>query len=302
MATELPTTRVRPPSMPPTAESTGAAAGLCTACSSPYAADQAYCLSCGRRVGERRDDLLAALAPAPVAVREVALPTTSRGPFLWSPLGGGALAGVLAMGLAFGAIALGGDEPRAQDIVVNVPRQPAARVVNNISGGGAAVPVAEFVSDWPGDDGWTVQLDALPKDGTQPAQVDAAKADATGKGAEDVGALDSDDHASLDAGEYLVYSGVFDTKAAATKALKGLKKDFPGAKVVKVAADGGAAPKLSKDTKKASDDELEQLESTGGDDFVKKSKKLPDKVGTSGAAPKKDNKTPGAGSEGTTIG
>ena len=37
-------------------------------------------------------------------------------------------------------------------------------------------------------------------------------------------------------------------------------------------------------------------------DFVKKSKKLPDKVGTGGAPPPKDDAAPGGGSEGTTIG
>ena len=37
-------------------------------------------------------------------------------------------------------------------------------------------------------------------------------------------------------------------------------------------------------------------------DFVKKSKKLPDKVGTGGKPPPKDKAAPGGGSEGTTIG
>lgn len=37
-------------------------------------------------------------------------------------------------------------------------------------------------------------------------------------------------------------------------------------------------------------------------DYVKKSKKLPDKVGTGGAPPPKDDAAPGGGSEGTTIG
>jgi hypothetical protein len=83
--------------------------------------------------------------------------------------------------------------------------------------------------------------DALPKDATQPAQVDAAKADATSKGADDVGALDSDEYPSLDPGEYVVYSGTYSSKKAARKDLRALRKDFPDAKVVEVAAssDGG---------------------------------------------------------------
>ena len=71
--------------------------------------------------------------------------------------------------------------------------------------------------------------------------VNAAKSDAQSKGATDVGALDSDDFSSLDGGNYVIYAGVFDSKKQAKKELRGLKADFPGAKVVQVSAGGGLA-------------------------------------------------------------
>ena len=97
--------------------------------------------------------------------------------------------------------------------------------------GGSNLPTAntEFQSDWPdGKEGFTVEIGSLPKQGTTGEQVEAAKSDATDKGASDVGALDSDDFGSLPSGNYVIYSGVYDTKADATKALKAVKSDFPG--------------------------------------------------------------------------
>ncbi len=89
---------------------------------------------------------------------------------------------------------------------------------------------AEFTSDWPeGQDGYTVQLQTLPKDGTQVPAVRAAKSDAKSKGATDVGALDSDDFSSLDGGNYVIYAGVFDTKKQANEgAGQADKADFSG--------------------------------------------------------------------------
>jgi hypothetical protein len=174
---------------------------------------------------------------------------------------------------------------------VTVPAAPAA-----------AAPVA-FASDWSGEDGWTIALETLPKDGTDPAAVTAAKSAATGKGAKDVGALDSDEYPSLDTGEYVVYSGVFDTKKAATAALRKLEEDFPDAEVVEVSAtEAGGAARVEKDAKKLSDKALEDLNKASGDDYVEKSKKLPDKIAPEGKPPAKDDKKPGGGSgEGTVL-
>ena len=147
------------------------------------------------------------------------------------------------------------------------------------------------------DDGYTVQLQVLSKDGSDAAAVAAAKSTAQGKGAGAVGALDSDDFASLDSGNYVVYSGVFKSKDAAKKALKKLKGDFPGATVVQVSASGGSGG-----AKKVEKSKLKELESSSPKDYQKKSKKLPDKLKLPGKPPPKDNKKAGGGSKEQTIG
>jgi hypothetical protein len=188
----------------------------------------------------------------------------------------------------------------------------AAPQVIRVSAPAAAAPAqpASFTSDWPsGKDGFTIQLQALPKDGTQAAQVAQAKSDAQSKGVDGVGALDSDDFSSLDPGSYVVYADVFDTRKQAAKKLRGLKADFPAAKVVKVSAGGGLAEEgdagaLSGKKKSATvgRKQLEQLKKLSPDKYQKKSTKLPDETKLPGKAPPKDNKKPGGGGGGQTIG
>jgi len=100
---------------------------------------------------------------------------------------------------------------------------------------------AAFTDDWPsGTNGYTVQLQTLPVAGTQVSAVEAAKSAASAKGAKNVGALKSEDFASLTAGNFVIYSGVYHKRPEAQKALAKLKKSFPGATVVRV-SNGGAA-------------------------------------------------------------
>lgn len=180
--------------------------------------------------------------------------------------------------------------------------------VISVAGGGpaaAAAPAAKFVDDWPkGKNAYTVQLQALSKDSTQPPAVAAAKTAAQGKGAADAGALDSDSYASLDGGNYIVYSGVFDKQKDAQAALAKLKKSFPGAKVVKVSAGGGGASQkgdpnaLNGKTKSATVDksQLKQLHNLSPSEYQKKAAKLPDETKLPGKPPPADNKAPGGGS------
>ncbi|MGK2939332.1 MAG: SPOR domain-containing protein [Solirubrobacteraceae bacterium] len=283
----------------------GAPGEPCTTCGSPLAGDQRYCLNCGdRRAGvpSALDELLDAGAAAAPPVEPPASALTSSGdgrrnlPLTWMTAAGAA--GALVVAVLLGAIVgnLTGKAPE-----VNVPAAKAPVV--NVTGGGAApaaateAGAAEFVSDWSGE-GWTVQLQTLPKDGTDPAAIDAAKTDATGRGATDVGALDSDEFPSLDPGTYVIYSGNFATKKEATAALKDLKADFPDAKVVEVttstdAEDAGSSDTDADGTAKADTEDLKELNNASGDEFVDKSKKLKDETAIEGEPPPTDDKKPG---------
>jgi hypothetical protein len=191
----------------------------------------------------------------------------------------------------------GGSEVASEPTVVTVAGGAPAAAGN----GDQVAASTEFTSDWPaGEEGWTVQLQVIAKDGADVAKVEDAKNAAGDKGAADVGALDSDEFASLDGGNYVIYSGRFDSKAKAQKALGKLKKDFPDAKVVKVGS-GGATPKIDSAKVKADQRAVQNLQNLTGSDYAKQSQKLPKEVATPGAPPPKDNKEGGGGSGFDTI-
>lgn len=269
----------------------------CGDCGSSLAADQRYCLSCGARRGGPRVPFEATASPT-------APPPEDRGPVgpgrEWTPLTAIGLVAVIALILVSGVLIGrgGGDSGKPQ--VVSVGGGGAATA--DQAGAGAQKTVA-FKSDWPsGKNGYTVELGVLKKDGTTSDQVTTAKDDAAGKGAKKVGVLDSDEYKSLPGGHYVVFSGVYGSKAGASKALGALRGKFPGAKVIKVSATAGEAGggATSADTggkgdAKVSRQQLQKLNSLSGDEYVKRSKKLPDTTGVAGKAPPKDNGTAGGG-------
>lgn len=306
--------------LPPPAPALGAEGALCRACGTPLAVDQRYCLECGTRRGEARVPFAAlpgaaaaqgAAVPEPLPAVEVARAAPLGFARAWTPMTGAIVAG--AVGAAFGIGILIGvvsaDPPPA-------PRVAAARApVVNVTvpgggGGGTSAPVS-FAPDWPsGTDGYTVQLSTLPKDGTTPDQVAAAKSDATAKGTPDVGALDSDEYGSLDPGDYVIYSGVYDTRKEAKAALRDVRGDFADASVVHVSAgdsdSSGSGSGSSKDKKAkgktVSKKELEAKQKLTPEQFQKQSKKL-DKVTSEGKPPPIDkSKKPGGGGKAKTFG
>jgi hypothetical protein len=152
---------------------------------------------------------------------------------------------------------------------------------------------ATFSDEWPsGTSGYTVQLQSLPQSSTKVSAVQADKAAASAKGVKDVGALRSEDFSSLPSGSYIIYSGVYHKKAEAEKALPGLKKLFPGARVISVS--GGAGARKSSATergesasgggsnidKPAPPSVVEHLHSSKGQGYEQKSKNLPDVIST----------------------
>lgn len=279
----------------------------CPACDAPLDSDQRYCLNCGRRradtrvvyaemlTGRSADEVLPA-----EEVEELPPRRFSGAPVTVAAAAGGAF--LVSLGVLLGT--LGGNEEPVRVASAPAPQKPANIVVNTngqgggSGGGGETGATEEFKSDWPeGKSGYTVQLQALPKD--DPAAVASAKSDAEGKGAKDVGALDSDEYTSLKEGQYVVYSGVFtgkDGKKKAAAALKGLKKKFKDAKVVQVAVDDLGAKGETKEekVKKVDKSTLKDLENATGEEQQKKSAKLPDTLQAPGKLPpKQKEKTSG---------
>jgi hypothetical protein len=299
---------------PPPTQSLGAHGEPCPACGAPLASDQRYCLGCGRRRAGTRVPYAALLAGR--APDEVLTPAASPPPPPAPPprrtvpaglalAGAGGVALVLAVGVLIGAATTAEEEPR-QLAAAPVRQEPP---VINVT---AAAPAAEateeeFVSDWPGDDGWTVQLEALPKDDTEVSDVEQAKSDAEAQGAEEVGALDSDEWVSLEPGQYVVYSGVFTgegAKAKARAAAKKLKADFPEAKAVEVSAGdvpGAEGTRPEEKVKKVDESALEDLEQATGEEQQKKSAELPETLGLEGEPPPTDDGEAGGGTDAEVI-
>ncbi len=281
------TSTLNPPELGPDGEP-------CAGCGMPLGADQRYCLECGQRRGGPPAFLSGPASPPPPA----AVPPQ---PWYAQVPGhpGLAAAAVLLFALGLGVLigSLGEDSaPATQPVAAARPQ------VITVQTAGGAAPVAEFTSDWPsGEDGYTVQVQELPKDGSDVAAVNAAKQAASGKGAAEVGALDSDEFSSLDGGNYVIYAGVFKSRKQAAKALKKLKGRFPEAKVVKVSAGGASSSDVFSGSKKkeatVGREALKDLQDSKGGDYNKKSAKLPDTTKLPGKAPKKDDKKPGGGSD-----
>ncbi len=279
----------------------------CATCGALLAPDQRYCLSCGeRRAGTRVPFpgpaapvvTAAAAAPPPPPRPRAPLPSSAL-----SALYGLAGAAALALGLLVGILIMGGDDTPAPVVVAATPvatasAQPTAAAPQATPTAEPSAP-ATFTADWPGgQDGWTIQIKTLPKDGTTPEAIAAAKTEATGQGATDVGALDSDEFASLDGGNYVIYSGVSTTKQQAEDALSTLKANFPDASVVEVSnkAPEEAVEKTPEELKK-------EEQSQTPEDAQKNTRKAPPVVKSDGEKAAPDNKKPGGDSgDATEIG
>jgi hypothetical protein len=203
------------------------------------------------------------------------------------------IAGVGVLLLAMGVGVLIGrsgssKQPAAPTQVITVAT-PASTGASATSAGEAA-----FTSSWPSaTSGYTVQLQTLPQSGTAVSAVEAAKSAASAKGAKAVGALKSEEFSSLSAGSYVIYAGVDHKKSEAEKALAGLKKSFPGAKVISVSnggsssSAGGSEPSTTSpggvgesESKPAPPSVLNKLKGTKGKSYEETSKNLPDVVET----------------------
>lgn len=306
----IPTTQLTPP---PAQQSAPASNGkpdqVCSQCGASTAADQRYCIECGNPVADSRvprpDNLdqptavIPAITPPP-AVPPIPFQTTSapyenpdaiRNKYLGLGAGGAAALIALALGAgAFGAYLVNQDDAPAQAAVA-APVAPAATAATG------ATTVA-ITSDWVAGSGdWTIVVREIPKEGATQAQVDQIKAEISGKGLS-AGVFDSDEVGGPTSGQYTFFTEQFETKKAATKALKPVKAaGFPEAKVVEITnGDSGG------EAQTAGDKALEDLEKLPAEEQQKARDKLPEELETEGEEVPEDNKEPGGGSDGVNIG
>ncbi len=211
------------------------------------AADQRYCLECGERRAVMSSVLLGGppprFAPGASASPPARPPDSAiasgpdergRGNALSVIAGVGVLLLAMGVGVLIGRSSASTKAPPAQVITVG-----SVGSANTGTSSGDEASTASFTSDWPsGTSGYTVQLQTLPQSGTALTAVEAAKSAASAKGAKNVGALKSEEFSSLGGTNYVIYSGVYRKRAEAQNALKGLKKSFHGATVVKVSNGG----------------------------------------------------------------
>jgi SPOR domain len=273
------------------------AATPCPGCGAPLAGDQRYCLECGEPRVPMSSHLFGGLPPGASRAPAPAAPPPAAPPGFAPPGAGAArnntlvvIAGVGVLLLAMGVGVLIG---RAGSAKQSTAPAQVITVAQQAGTGTTAAGEATFTGDWPaGTRGYTVQLQALAQSGTSVSAVESAKSAASAKGAKAVGALKSEEFSSLTAGDYVIYSGVYHKRAEAEKALAGLKKSFPGAKVIKVSngassttgagtggsSSGGAVG--SSESHPAPPSVLKSLQKTKGKSYAERSKDLPDVVET----------------------
>ena len=268
----------------------------CASCDAVLDNHQRYCLNCGTRsrfvtnpaidyvADNRRKNSLLAQPPSDSGIGGTGV-TKSALPWL-----AGTAVVALVLGLLIGS-GRGDDNAALLAALANQKPVVAAAAPTTAT---AAVAEASLTSDFTLDKGYTVQVATIPATSDQ-AAADAAKADATGKGAEDVGLINPADF-TLDpdpAGAYVIFSGQFEKKKDAEAALKKLKKKFPDAVLVSVestTADTGGGElteelkdsplggNVTKEKVKADKKAVEEFDKKTGQDMINDQDELPDAI------------------------
>ena len=297
---------------PPPHETSPGTYERCPECGAPLDRRQRYCVNCGGRRGDAVSPASRYFASASIRRRRAAArpsqPTTGSG---------GRAAAVAFFALLPVAVAIGVLVGRGGGSNDSVPPNLLSALNHGAAtsaGSGSSQDVANtssklLPSDFSLDNGYTVKLDLLPIQGTDAAAANSAKKGAESKGAKQVGIINPSDFTTTpDQGQkdYILYSGEYEQKADAEKALGSLKKRFPAAQVIAVRSSGasskaGAVSKqnvlaqtshgvihkvtgikptkqeLQKDTKT-----VQQIAKATGKSYVDRQRKLPDIIAIGG--------------------
>ncbi len=232
---------------PPTPATPAPGYLVCEQCRAPVDRDQRYCVQCGTRQAHAANPAIAYFAAAASARRSARTASgatgAGRGPLL--ALGLIVLPLAVAVGVLVGhgnsndnaalLAALRNQKP----IVVNAAPAGTATAAGTTPAATSDVPTGSTLGT-----GFVVKLETLPTSGTTTASVASADAAATAKGAAQLGLIDpASTTTTPDQGatNYVVYSGFYTTRSAASQALSKLRGRFPGAAVIAVAPVGGGA-------------------------------------------------------------
>ena len=206
---------------------TDGAAGECPRCGTPYAPRQEYCLECGLRL-----PITGGVVGTLASAWRQRLPYYP-GDWIWPVL----VALVIAAIAAVVAIAATRDSGKGKTLVATTTQGTVGGTVTTVgpTGPGSTTvsttppttaptstsppPPANQLTTWPaGTNGYTVVLNSVPTSGGRAHAEQLAKA-ALKAGLTNVGVLDSSRYSSLHPGYYVVFSGVFNSIAAAQGAL-----------------------------------------------------------------------------------
>jgi hypothetical protein len=220
----------------------------CDHCNAPVDATQRYCVVCGTRRKHVYDPAARFLAAATSRNRTAARVgrppgARQRGPALWTAVVLALIPLAVVLGLLLGRSPNNGEDGK----LLAALRAQKPEVVNVGAGGGAtstagATQPASLTSDFSLQRGYAVELGTLAAGSSQSA-ASSAERSYRAKGASAVGLISPSDFTVTPkppAGDYVIYAGQYKTQGEAQSALAKLKKAFPKAVVISVAAVGGS--------------------------------------------------------------
>ena len=288
----------------PEAEKKAVELSSCEECGAPWTPSSATASAAG--TGARHRQPLGPVLRRSARSSAGRAPGAAAGP---QPSGARAAAVIffvlLPIAVAVGVLVGRGGSENNDDLIAAI--EAAERGAAPAGGTLAADNSATIASTYTLDKGFTVMLKTLPAAETDQAAVDAATKEAEGGGASDVGIISPADFTTKpdQAGDYVVYSGEFKTKAEADKALAKLKPKFKDAIVLEVTRAPGASaarcsrrPSSAPSTRSRASRRLprrrlpdaqvvDDIAKKIGDDFVGAQQNLPDVivVGGNGGGP-----------------
>ena len=186
----------------------------CPRCASPLTPQQEWCLACGADVGAR-------VVPAPGWRGPVALVV--------------GLLAVAALALILALVELAGDAeqvneqppgaaPTATPSAAATPTATPTLDSTTIPPATADESTTPEIADWPdGKDAWTVVLESAQTRAAAETRANELAAQGV-----PVGIVDSDNYSSLQANTFVVFSGQYDSRRAATQALQDLANQVTG--------------------------------------------------------------------------